>query len=109
MGKIHDAVRREPPLWRRAAPLLVLALSLPASAQSTTAVAYPKDYKTNLVKYAVVDRSDGLSRDLYASRNAVDAIRRNPQIKEFPVGALFALDVHSAKLLRRDGKTRADL
>jgi len=55
----------------------------------------------------VVDRADGLSRDLYASPEAVEAIRRDPRLKEFPVGVLFALDVHSARAVGRDPKTRA--
>jgi hypothetical protein len=58
----------------------------------------------SLVKYAVVDRSDGLSRDLYVSRDAMDAVKRDPRLKEFPVGTLFALDVHRARLVGRDRK-----
>ncbi|HKA62922.1 MAG TPA: cytochrome P460 family protein [Methylomirabilota bacterium] len=76
-----------------------------ASAQSLPAVPYPQSYQTALVKYAVVDRVDGLSRDLYASRDAVDAMRHDPRLKEFPVGVLFALDVYRAKLTGHDRKT----
>jgi hypothetical protein len=71
----------------------------------TPVVPYPRDYKSGLVKYAVVDRSDGLSRDLYVSPDALDALKRDPALKEFPVGALFAIDVHSARLLGRDRRT----
>jgi len=42
------------------------------------------------MKYAVIDCVDGLSRDLYASPDAVDAMRRDPSLKECPVGVLFA-------------------
>ena len=59
------------------------------------------------MKYAVVDRSDGMSRDLYASREAIEALKRDPRLKEFPVGVLFVLDVYSARLMARDPKTRA--
>jgi len=85
--------------------LLGLRLIAQVSAQSTPVVPYPRDYKSGLVKYAVVDRADGLSRDLYVSRDALDALKRDPALKEFPAGALFALDVHSARLLGRDRKT----
>ena len=55
----------------------------------------------------MVDRSDGMSRDLYASREAIEALKRDPRLKEFPVGVLFVLDVYSARLMARDPKTRA--
>jgi hypothetical protein len=87
--------------------LVVLALNAQLRAQPAPAISYPGDYKATLVKYAVVDRSDGMSRDLYVSRNVVDAVTRDPQLREFPVGALFALDVYSARLMGRDPKTGA--
>jgi len=71
----------------------------------TPPVSYPPNYKSTLVKYAVVDRSDGFSRDLYASPDAIEAVRRDPRLRELPVGALLALDVHSARVLGRDPKT----
>ena len=94
--------------WARVAALsLLVALAGQVSAESPSAVSYPSNYKSRMVKYAVVDRSDGLSRDLYVSRDALDAMKRDPALKEFPVGTLFALDVHSARLLGRDPKTGA--
>ena len=87
--------------------LLGLPLIAQVSAQSTPVVPYPRDYKSGLVKYAVVDRSDGLSRDLYVSPDALDALKRDPALKEFPVGALFAIDVHSARLGRDRGTRTA--
>ena len=94
-------------MWIRVA-IIVSALAIgSASAQSTPGVSYPQRYKTTLVKYAVVDRIDGLSRDLYASRDAVDAVKGDPRLEEFPAGVLFALDVHSAKAPRRDASTGA--
>src|SRR5713101_8198766 len=82
------------PMWAHAV-LVVLLLIEPTSAQSPPVVPYPRDYKTNLVKYAVVDHADGMSRDLYASRAVIEALKRDPRLQEFPVGGLFALDVYS--------------
>jgi cytochrome P460 len=78
-----------------------------ALAQAPPPVSFPLDYKSTLVKYAVVDRSDGVSRDLYASRESIEALKRDPSLRELPPGTLLALDVHSAKVLGRDRKTRA--
>ena len=85
--------------------LALLILVGHVSAQSPSTISYPRDYKTSLVNYAVVDRSDGMSRDLYASRDAIEALKRDPRLQEFPAGVLFALDVYSAKLMSRDPKT----
>ncbi len=93
----------------RALLLVVLVLVVQASAQSPPVVPFPQGYKTSLVKYAVVDRSDGLSRDLYASRDAIDAAKRDPRLQEFPAGVVFALDVYSARLVGRDRKTHAPI
>ncbi len=94
-------------VWPRALLLAVLLLAGHALAESLPVVPYPRDYKTALVKYAVVDRSDGLSRDLYVSRDAIEALKRDPRLQEFPAGVLFALDVHRAKAVGRDRKTGA--
>ncbi len=95
--------------WIRGAVVALLALIGPAAAQSPPAVSYPRDYKTTLVKYARVDRVDGLSRDLYVSRDAFESVKREPRLSEFPVGALFALDVYSARVVGRDAKTGASI
>lgn len=94
-------------MWRRAALLASLTVIGQASAQSPTAVSYPQGYKTRLVRYAAVDRADGMSRDLYVSPGAIAALKRDPSLKEFPAGVLFALDVYSAKEIGRDATTRA--
>jgi hypothetical protein len=94
-------------MWARAMLLVLLVLIGQASAQIPPVVPYPQDYKIRLVKYAEVDRSDGMSRDLYASRDAIEALKRDPRLQEFPAGVLFALDVYSARLVGRDPKTRA--
>lgn len=92
-------------MWARVVLLVGALLIGSASAQSPPAVPYPPSYQTTLVKYAVVDRVDGLSRDLYASADAVDAVKHDPRLKEFPVGVLFALDVYSARMTGHDRKT----
>jgi Cytochrome P460 len=97
----------KPPMWRRAALLLIVAVAGSVSAQSPTIVPFPRDYTSRLVKYAVVDRSDGMSRDLYVSREAVDALKHDPRLKELPAGVLFALDVHSARMVGLEPKTGA--
>jgi hypothetical protein len=85
--------------------LVVLMFVGHVLACSPAVVSFPPGYKSSLVKYAVVDRADGYSRDLYASRDALDAVRRDLRLTELPAGALLALDVHSAKMLGRDRKT----
>lgn len=94
-------------MWTRGVLLAFLVSAGTAAAESPPVVPYPGDYKTSLVKYAVVDRIDGLSRDLYVSRAGLEAVKRDPRLREFPVGVLFALDVHSAKLVARDRRTGA--
>jgi hypothetical protein len=103
---IQRPMRMKPAAWRRAL-LAVVALIGQAWAESPAVVSYPQDYRARLVKYAVVDRADGMSRDLYVSREAIEALVRDPGLKEFPAGVLFALDVHSARQTGRDRKTRA--
>ena len=93
--------------WARGVVLGLLVASGATAAGSPPVVPYPRDYKTTLVKYAVVDRIDGFSRDLYVSRDALEALKREPRLREFAPGVLFALDVHSAKLVMRDRKTGA--
>src|SRR5437867_12559934 len=99
----------KPASWTRAPLLVVLTVFGAASAQSPAVVPYPQAYKTTLVRYAVVDRSDGMSRDLYVSRDAIEALRGDPRLKEFPAGVLFALAVHGARAIGRDAKTGAPL
>ena len=97
----------KPSISARVQLLAVLVLITQASAQSPPVVPYPRDYKNRLVRYAEVDRLDGMSRDLYASRDTMEALKRDPHLQEFPAGVLFALDVYSARLVSRDPKTRA--
>ncbi len=85
----------------RLTSVLAILLMLAFSQQS---VPFPVNYKQNLVLFAVVDRVDGKSRDLYVSKQALEAIGKN---EEFPVGAYLAIDVHSAKVLGQEPKSRA--
>lgn len=62
----------------RAGLLALVASAGAAAAASLPVVPYPRDYQTSLVRYAVVDRVDGFSRDLYVSRDALEAVRRDP-------------------------------
>ncbi len=87
-------------MWARTALLVVLVGLVPMEGVLARGpvVSYPREYRTGLVKYAVVDRVDGLSRDLYASRDAIDALAHDPGLREFPVGTRFAIDVYRAKM-----------
>lgn len=93
----------------RAGLLALVASAGAAAAASLPVVPYPRDYQTTLVRYAVVDRVDGFSRDLYVSRDALEAVRRDPKLRGFPAGALFALDVHRAKQTGRDRRSGAPI
>ena len=95
--------------WACAVGALLLVLAQSVLAQSPALVPYPRNYRARLVKYAVVDRSDGLSRDLYVSRDAIEALTRSPRTQEFPVGVMFALDVHTARRVGKDRKTHAPI
>jgi hypothetical protein len=99
--------RRKPSISARAQLLAVLVLITQASDQSPPVVPYPRAYKNRLVRYAEVDRLDGMSRDLCASRDAIEAPKRDPRLREFPAGVLFVLDVYSGRLVSRDLKTSA--
>jgi hypothetical protein len=70
----------------RARPALLLALTLTGVADVESPVPYPSDYTHAFVKYAVVDRGDGMSRDLYVSPEGLEAVKREPRLSEFPVG-----------------------
>ena len=76
--------------------LLLLGAIGTLLAETPAVVSFPRSYKSSMVKYAVVDRSDGFSRDLYASREAIDALRADPRLKEFSVGALLVWEGMSA-------------
>jgi hypothetical protein len=102
-GSQGEMLRR---IIRAGVPVIASALTAVALAQPS-AVPYPHDYKASLVKYAVVDRADGFSRDLYVSRSAINALQRDSSPPEFPLGTLFAIDVHRAKLRSHDPKTRS--
>jgi hypothetical protein len=99
----------KPSISGRVQLLAVLVLITQASAQSPPVVPYPRDYKNRLVRYAEVDRLDGMSRDLYASRDAIEALKRDPHLQEFPAGVLFALDVYPAEALRGERRAAVSL
>lgn len=60
----------------------------------------PPDYRERLVRYAVVDRPDGIVRHLYVSRAAVEAVRRDEPL---PVGTTIVAEAWTAA---RDGQGR---
>ncbi len=52
-------------------------------------IAYPDDYRTALVHYATVDRSDGVTRNIYISPEAVEAARAGRTI---PYGSFTVIE-----------------
>ena len=88
---------------------LVGLVSIQGARAQDPVVSYPREYRSSLVKYAVVDRVDGLSRDLYASKDAIAAMTHDPGLRELPVGALLALDVYRASVLGRDPRSGATI
>src|SRR5512143_380088 len=98
-------------MWARTALLVMLVgrVSIEGARAQGPVVSYPREYRTSLVKYAVVDRVDGLSRDLYVSKDAIEALAHDPGLRELPVGTLFAIDVYRAKVLGRDPKSGATI
>jgi hypothetical protein len=86
----------------RAGAALLLGLALAGTASGEPPVPYPRNYKTAFVKYGVVDRGDGMSRDLFVSPHAVEALTRDPGLTELPVGVVLAIDVYSARAVGRE-------
>ena len=93
--------------WVRALLAVVVLIGQASAESPVVVVPFPQDYRARLVKYAVVDRVDGMSRDLYVSPAAIEALKRDPDLKEFQAGVLFALDVHSARAIGRDPRTHS--
>lgn len=71
---------------------LVMGCLVWAAGQPNPLVPYPRDFRQNLVQYAIVDRPDGRSRDLYISRPGLEALRRNQPL---PVGTVVAIETFS--------------
>ena len=73
MSAVARALAQRLSVWKRVLSLTTLVLlgGGVAVAGSSPVVPFPRSYQTSLVKYAVVDRADGFSRDLYASRDAI--------------------------------------
>lgn len=61
------------------------------------------DYKTRLVRYATVDRVDGLIRDIYIAPEALEAVRKGQPL---PPGTVVLVDLHQAKPNGRGGFVR---
>lgn len=71
---------------------LLLGCLVWAAGQPNPLVPFPHDFRQNLVQYAIVDRPDGRSRDLYISRPGLEALRRNQPL---PVGTVLAIETFS--------------
>jgi hypothetical protein len=64
-------------------------------------IPFPKDFQTQLVKYAVVERPDGLIRDEFASQAVIDAARDG---KPIPVGSMLVIQAFHGSSLGRSGQ-----
>ncbi len=64
-------------------------------------IAFPTNFQTKLVKYAVVERPDGFIRDEFASQNLIDATRDG---KPIPVGSMLVIQAFYGSSLGRLGQ-----
>jgi len=61
----------------------------------------PLDYRDRLVHYATIDRSDGVSRDLYISPQALDAVRAGERL---PDRTLVVIEAFATSGRGEDGR-----
>ncbi len=64
-------------------------------------IAFPKNFQIQLIKYATVERPDGLIRDEFASQNVIDATRDG---KPLPVGSMLVIQAFYGSSLGRLGQ-----
>jgi hypothetical protein len=82
--------------------LAVLAFLLePRQKAVVNGIAFPTNFQTQLVKYAVVERPDGLIRDEFASQAVIDAARDG---KPIPVGSMLVIQAFYGSSLGRLGQ-----
>ena len=56
-------------------------------------IPYPSNYRTDLVHYLTVDRSDAVTRNIYISAEAIDAVRARGMI---PYGTFIVIEAFDA-------------
>lgn len=82
--------------------LAVLAYSLePRQKAEVNGIAFPTNFQTQLVKYAVVERPDGLIRDEFATQDVIDATRVG---KPIPVGSMLVIQAFYGSRIGRLGE-----
>jgi Cytochrome P460 len=64
-------------------------------------IAFPKDFQSQFVKFATVERPDGLIRDEFASQAVIDAARDG---KAIPVGSMVVIQAFYGSSLGRLGQ-----
>jgi hypothetical protein len=69
--------------------------------EAVNGISFPKDFQTQLVKYATVERPDGLIRDEFASQAVIDAARNGTPI---PVGSMLVIQAFYGSSLGRSGQ-----
>ncbi len=88
-----------PPIYLTGQPTVTQATLATVSATATDAarraMSLPADYRQNYILYAVVDRSDNVTRKLYTSQDAINAVRAG---LPFPDGTQFIIEAYDAAL-----------
>lgn len=69
-------------------------------------VTLPRDYQTSLVHYATVDRSDQISRNLYISPEALEALRQGEAVPERTLIVIEAFEAEGKTANGRWKQTR---
>lgn len=64
----------------------------PTHAPGREPIEFPDNYRENLVLYATIDRADGISRDLYISPEAVDALENGERFPDYSVVLIEAFE-----------------
>lgn len=64
-------------------------------------IAFPKNFQNQFVKFATVERPDGLIRDEYASQAVIDAARAG---KPIPVGSVLVIQAFYGSNMSRSGE-----
>ncbi|HVU12396.1 MAG TPA: cytochrome P460 family protein [Phototrophicaceae bacterium] len=88
-----------PPIYLTGQPTtqaMTASVGAPATMPPRTApMSLPADYRQNYILYAIVDRSDNVTRKLYTSQDAINAVRAG---LSFPDGTQFIVEAYDATL-----------
>jgi hypothetical protein len=80
---------------------IAFLIDKPVKSAVVNDIAFPENFQTKFVKYATVERPDGLIRDEYASQAAIDATQEG---KPIPVGSIVVIQAFYGSSLGRLGQ-----